>query len=1029
MNDVSAAACAALRAPTDGDGAARGAEALAAALRAPGGRRGRSRLSLGAASGTAAGAPVSKSTTAGGSAAPRTPAAKRRRTTGAGGSADASTVEEDLDEDSDSEDEEYVPGAVEQRQQEVVDAADDREVIVLDGDSSDDFEEVKTPPRRRQPTKAKAAKKKAKPKGKGRGKGTTLEGVGSPEKPIVIDDDDSGEGEEDMDPQGLSTCLNGDLVAPDAVVELASQPKDVLMPLLPFQREFLSWALRQERGPVKGGILADEMGMGKTVQAISVVMADREAALAARAAQAAAQASRKGKEKEMDPATTKVGPTLVVCPTVAIIQWRGEIARYVAPGAAKVLVWHGQKKTADAEELMSADFVLTTYGTLEALYRKHLMPEKVKCQWCSKKFHPEKLKVHLTYFCGPTAERTEAQAKQARKNPSSWGKLLRDDAAKEKAKVAKAEAKAAKASGRPPKRPPAPAEAKTKGKGKKRKSDEVSDDEDEESESESEEETEGDKAVKALIAAAMTVAEKAKNEVGSKRADSALHAIHWHRVILDEAHAIKDRSCNTAQACFMLEANYRWALSGTPLQNRVGELYSIVRFLRSDPYSYYFCRTCGSAKNQKAGKKPCKTLWDMDATGHCRCCGCHKSRHSAWWNTKIANPIKKFGYTGAGADAMNLLRNKVLAETLLRRTKQQRADDLALPPRQMVVKKLKLDSREKDFYEALWTKSQANFGDFVKEGTVLNNYAHIFDLLVRLRQAVCHPYLCIYPPGRPADKAAGKAITDTPAPLCGICFDAADDAVTTACGHQFCRACIGAELEKAAAPGAPPAACPTCREPLSVDLSGGAAAGGSGAAAAAAASSARARRSIMARIGADRERFVSSTKIEALREELFEMKRKDPSAKAIVFSQFTSMLELMEYRLGQAGLECVRLDGSMSLKKRDVVIQRFTDDPDVSVFFLSLKAGGVALNLTAASQVFLMDPWWNPAIEQQANDRIHRMGQYKAIRCVRIVIAGSIEERIIALQEKKRLIFESTVGANNEAVGKLTADDMRFLFS
>ena len=141
------------------------------------------------------------------------------------------------------------------------------------------------------------------------------------------------------------------------------------------------------------------------------------------------------------------------------------------------------------------------------------------------------------------------------------------------------------------------------------------------------------------------------------------------------------------------------------------------------------------------------------------------------------------------------------------------------------------------------------------------------------------------------------------------------------------------------------------------------------------------------------------------------------------------MLELMEYRLGQAGLECVRLDGSMSLKKRDVVIQRFTDDPDVSVFFLSLKAGGVALNLTAASQVFLMDPWWNPAIEQQANDRIHRMGQYKAIRCVRIVIAGSIEERIIALQEKKRLIFESTVGANNEAVGKLTADDMRFLFS
>ena len=232
------------------------------------------------------------------------------------------------------------------------------------------------------------------------------------------------------------------------------------------------------------------------------------------------------------------------------------------------------------------------------------------------------------------------------------------------------------------------------------------------------------------------------------------------------------------------------------------------------------------------------------------------------------------------------------------------------------------------------------------------------------------------------------------------------------------------------------------------------------------ASSGRARKSIMTRVGATA--FQSSTKIEALREELFEMKRIDPSAKAIVFSQFTSMLELMQHRLTLAGLTCLRLDGSMSLKKRDEAIDRFTNDPDVSVFFLSLKAGGVALNLTAASHVFLMDPWWNPvrvralvrracamscaelgslladacarvlgrafarvrqAVEQQANDRIHRLGQYKPIKCVRIIIAGTIEERIIALQDKKRMIFEATVGRDDASLGKLTAEDMAFLFS
>ncbi|KAK4354101.1 hypothetical protein RND71_026295 [Anisodus tanguticus] len=143
-----------------------------------------------------------------------------------------------------------------------------------------------------------------------------------------------------------------------------------------------------------------------------------------------------------------------------------------------------------------------------------------------------------------------------------------------------------------------------------------------------------------------------------------------------------------------------------------------------------------------------------------------------------------------------------------------------------------------------------------------------------------------------------------------------------------------------------------------------------------------------------------------VREEIRFMVERDGSAKAIVFSQFTSFLDLIHYSLQKSGISCVQLDGSMTMAARDSAITRFTEDPDCRIFLMSLKAGGVALNLTVASHVFLMDPWWNPAVERQVQDRIHRIGQYKPIRIVRFVIENTIEERILKLQEKKELVFE-----------------------
>ncbi|RHY29936.1 hypothetical protein DYB32_005659 [Aphanomyces invadans] len=192
--------------------------------------------------------------------------------------------------------------------------------------------------------------------------------------------------------------------------------------------------------------------------------------------------------------------------------------------------------------------------------------------------------------------------------------------------------------------------------------------------------------------------------------------------------------------------------------------------------------------------------------------------------------------------------------------------------------------------------------------------------------------------------------------------------------------------------------------------------------------------------------FQSSTKIEALMEELHLMREDDPSAKAIVFSQFVNMLDLIEHRLHLAGMKCAKLSGGMPMAHRDRLLTEFREDPALTVFLISLKAGGVALNLTVASQyvldtcagqltercacsIFLMDPWWNPAAEHQAIDRTHRLGQFKPIRATRFVIANTIEERILKLQEKKQLVFEGTVGSSTAALARLTIEDLRFLFS
>ncbi|KAK7261114.1 hypothetical protein RIF29_27418 [Crotalaria pallida] len=717
----------------------------------------------------------------------------------------------------------------------------------------------------------------------------------------------------------------------DTMNETAEASSDLILPLLRYQKEWLFWALKQENSETRGGILADEMGMGKTIQAIALVLAKRELH----------QMSCEPDESTPSPSSgsSKVLPvikgTLVICPVVAVTQWVNEIDRFTSKGSTKVLVYHGPKRWKSVQQFAEYDFVITTYSTVEAEFRKYMMPPKEKCPYCGKSFVQSKLNSHLMYYCGPDAVKTEKQSKQVKKKIKEV----------------------------------------TEGKMKESVSDKVSKGWNKESE-----------------------------DVSSQEM-SLLHAVKWQRIILDEAHCIKSRHSNTAKAVLAVESSYKWALSGTPIQNRVGELYSLIRFLQIVPYSYYLCKDCD-----------CRTL--NHSSTQCLNCNHSSVRHFCWWNKYIATPIQSYGNGIFGKRAMILLKDRILKNIILRRTKIGRAADLALPPRIVSLRRDCLDVKEQDYYESLYSESQAQFNTYIEANTVMNNYAHIFVLLTRLRQAVDHPYLVVYSPtakSRGGNMANNNAPTE---PVCDICHQAAEDPVVTSCEHVFCKACL---IDFSASLGQ--VSCPSCSQLFNVDFTSNKDVED------------RAKKTTIKGFGPSSilnriqlENFQTSTKIEALREEITLMIERDGSAKGIVFSQYTSFLDLINYSLNKSGLSCVQLNGAMTLAARDAAIKRFTDDPDCRIFLMSLKAGGVALNLTVASHVFLMDPWWNPAVERQAQDRIHRIGQFKPIRIVRFVIENTIEERILQLQEKKELVFDGTIGGSSEALAKLTEADLKFLF-
>ena len=169
----------------------------------------------------------------------------------------------------------------------------------------------------------------------------------------------------------------------------------------------------------------------------------------------------------------------------------------------------------------------------------------------------------------------------------------------------------------------------------------------------------------------------------------------------------------------------------------------------------------------------------------------------------------------------------------------------------------------------------------------------------------------------------------------------------------------------------------------------------------------------------------TSAKLESLMEQLREVL--DSGHKALVFSQFTSLLAIVRTRLDEAGIVYEYLDGST--RNRQACVERFQNDPDCPLFLVSLKAGGLGLNLTAAGYVFLLDPWWNPAVEAQAVDRAHRIGQTKQVFACRLIARDTVEEKVLELQKTKRDLAAAIIGENNSLIGDLKREDLELLLS
>ncbi|KAL4808216.1 SNF2 family N-terminal domain-containing protein [Aspergillus unguis] len=551
----------------------------------------------------------------------------------------------------------------------------------------------------------------------------------------------------------------------------------------------------------------------------------------------------------------------------------------------------------------------------------------------------------------------------------------------------------------------------------------------------------------------------------------------WYRVILDEAQCIKNRLSRAALACCRLNATHRWCMSGTPMMNNVLELHSLLKFLRNRPYG------------------------SLDT-----------------FNRDFGRPLKSNSQQ-LQSKAMSQLRI-LLKAVLLRRTKDSKIDGkpiLDLPRRISEKVHAAFSEDELELYKSLETQTQLQFNRYLEAGTVGRNYSNILVLLLRLRQACCHPHLLkdfsvkLNEASEGVDfianaKAFAQEVVirlkDNENLECPICIDAVENPVIFfPCGHGTCIECFSrisdpAILLQQGIDGAMSVKCPNCRgvvDPkkitdhasfkkvhypdasedvagLEVSRStveendddddddsddsdeGGTLSdfivkdNGEGSTPARrykkkgkgkpkktlaelkkeASKNKASKRRYLRRL---EKTWITSAKIEKTLEIVRDVQQRQENEKTIIFSQFTSLLDLLEVPISREGYGYRRYDGSMRPADRDAAVMDFTDNPDCRVMLVSLKAGNSGLNLVAANHVIIFDPFWNPYVEEQAIDRAYRFGQMREVHVHRVLVPETVEDRIIELQDKKRALIDGALDENaSKNIARLSTRELGYLF-